>query len=158
MNFQTQFFKICSPAVEGPLARFCFATLMCICTVICGCGNNGPVVVSGVVTCAGAPVEQGDVTFIPLDGTGGAGGGGDIIDGAYRIDGRGGVLPGKYRVMVNAFKKTGRKIKQSNGFETSLVDQTQRVGSVAYASADSPLVLSVDGGSSNPVDIEIPDE
>ena len=157
MHYQSNYYRECRSAVEGLLTQFCGAALVCICTVICGCERNGPVVVHGMVTCAGVPVELGDVTFIPLDGTGGTDGGGDIIHGAYRIDGREGLLPGEYRVIVNAFKKTGRKVNQSNGFEASLVDQTERVGSVACASVDSPLVLSVDG-SSNRVDVEIPDE
>jgi hypothetical protein len=101
-------------------------------------------------------VERGDITFVPLADTGGPGGGAEIFDGKYRVIGRGGLWPGKYRVMVNAFSKTGRKVSQSNGFEKGLVDETRRLGPVAYSSADSPLVVTIADRSSNSVDIELP--
>jgi len=101
-------------------------------------------------------VQRGDVTFIPVGPTKSAGGGSEIVDGSYRIDGRGGLPPGEYRVVVNALEKTGRKITQSNGFEPTQVDETRRIGPEEYATSDSPLLITIRDSSSNPVDIELP--
>jgi hypothetical protein len=155
MHSRYRFTRIGKPAAERHLTRFWTAMVVGISTSLCGCEGNRPVVVYGAVTCAGDTVERGDITFVPLDAKGGAGGGAEIIDGAYRVHGRQGVLPGTYRVVVNAFEKTGRKITQSNGFETTLVDETRRVGPPIYASSDSPLVVSIDASFSNPLDIEL---
>ncbi len=125
---------------------------------VAGCGGNGPIVVAGRVTCGGQSVDQGDVTFVPLDGTPGPGGGAQIVDGYYQVGGRGGLLPGKYRAIVNAYVNTGRKIQASNGFEVAEVDQTRRVGPRVYATSASPLVCSIERKTGGRVDLELPGE
>jgi hypothetical protein len=122
----------------------------------CGCESGGPIVVHGKVVCDGQPVPMGDITFISVGSTKNTGGGAEVVDGSYRIDGRGGVLPGEYRVVINAFEKTGRKVTESNGFEPTQVDEVRRIGPKEYASFESPLLVTILDHSSNPVDIELP--
>ena len=63
---------------------------------------------------------------------------------------------GKYRVRVDAQKKTGRKVKGSNGFEVTMVDEKISMGPKAYAGDQSPLVVEVTAGCDGKFDIVIP--
>ena len=89
--------------------RFVLAGLL-IAYAVTGCGKSGPktVPVSGTVTVDGAPLNAGQVTFFPVDNTGGSGGtgfSGGIIDsaGKYTIstDGQSGAPLGKYTATVS---------------------------------------------------------
>ena len=81
-----------------------------------------------------------------------------IVDGQYRIDARGGVPLGKYRVQVDARKKTGRKVEGFNGFEKAMIDEEVRVGPERYANQHSPLTVDVRADSDGQFDIAIPRE
>lgn len=72
-----------------------------------GCGSgDGPerVVVSGKVSYQGQPVSDGEIRFVPTEGTTGPTSGGKITDGAYKVDLKGGVVVGANRVEIKAYR------------------------------------------------------
>ncbi|MBN9120143.1 MAG: hypothetical protein J0I06_13420 [Planctomycetes bacterium] len=69
-----------------------------------GCGS-GVAVVSGEVILDGTPIENGTITFEPADRDGPTMGG-PITNGRYEVKG----LPGKKKVLVTAFRLTGKKV------------------------------------------------
>ena len=127
--------------------------------VACACrsaAERGTIPVCGSVTCGDEKVPTGKVSFVPVENTRGPVRGALIVDGRYRIDSQGGVPWGKYRVEVDARKKTGRKVQASNGREMTTIDEEVRTGAEAYAGARSPLVIEVCNDSSGQFDIAIP--
>ncbi len=74
------------------------------------CAGCGPpaglqkVIVEGAVTLDGTPIPNGEVRFLPIEGTAGPVSGGPIKDGQYRAESRGGVPVGKHRVEIRAFR------------------------------------------------------
>ena len=132
-----------------------FALVMCLVATV-GCGEQGTKVVSGTVTCGGQAVDIGHVRFVPIEGTKGPLCLGRIENGKYRVDARGGVPLGTYRVEVKAQKKTGRKVQGRVGMETAMIDEVVQLGPKGYAGSTSPLKLEVTSGFNGQFDIEIP--
>ena len=133
------------------ISTTCCATLGIL--LLSGCGGNQRIIIYGSVTAGDQKVDQGDVTFVSLDGGPGSGGA-EIVDGEYRLQ-TDGLPPGRYRVIVNALAKTGRKVRNPNGFEVSEVDEVQRVGNPQYATDQSPLTLKLGADSDGRFDIDI---
>lgn len=73
--------------------------------VLGGCGSDplGRHAVSGSVTLDGAPVDNGNISFQPIEG-GTTSAGGPVTAGKYSISAEGGLAVGKYRVSINAPK------------------------------------------------------
>jgi hypothetical protein len=70
----------------------------------CGAGNKAPrAIVNGAVNLAGVPVEDGQIRFIPIEGTDGPITITAIRGGKYLADDKGGVPVGKHRVEVLAW-------------------------------------------------------
>lgn len=85
---------------------FCCAVAV---VALIGCsGGNGRQSVSGSVTLGGQPVASGAISFRPAEGTDGPSAGGAIKDGHFTLEKANGLLPGKYTVGIQAFRKTGR--------------------------------------------------
>ena len=128
------------------------------CVALVGCGQGGPPrrVIYGNVDCGGEKVPTGQLAFVPVEGGTGPAIPASIADGQYRIDVGGGVPVGKYRVEVNARKKTGRKVQRFIGVEAAMVDEEVRMGPEVYAGRQSPLVVEVSTDFDGRVDITIP--
>lgn len=129
-----------------------------VCILLAGCDSQGPAAkaLRGTVTCAGEKVLLGQVTFIPLDDTSRPSSVTRIVDGHYHVTSRGGLPLGKYRVCVDARKKTGRKVQGYNGTEEGLIDEEIRLGSAIYAGEQSPLSVVIHADSEGVFDIAIP--
>ncbi len=123
-------------------------------TFLVGCRQSDNRVISGTVTYDGQPVKLGQVCFVPIEGTKGPLNAAMIIDGQYRIEARGGVQPGTYRVEVAAQMKTGRQRLVRGEME----DITVQMGPIEYARKDSPLRFEVGADTSNQYNINIPVE
>lgn len=124
---------------------------------IAGCGSASDLhVLHGSVSVAGQKPDSGEVRFVPIEGTEGSINAAVIVDGKYRIAGRGGVPTGKYRVEVVAKRKTGRQVRQYNGFETAMVDQQVPTSPPIYAGSDSPLIHEVLPHGDDKIDFELP--
>jgi hypothetical protein len=98
--------------------RFSLATALTLFAACIGCGtSDGPqkVVVTGVVTYDGASIANGELRFYPIEGTKGAVSGGEILNGAYTAQGRGGVPVGKHRVEIQAFRPAQGQVAGPEG-------------------------------------------
>ena len=92
--------------------------------VVAGCGRGRhATVMHGSVACGGENVSGGTVSFVPIEAGVGRISMGRIVEGQYRIDAAGGVPQGKYRVQVDARRKTGRRIQGNNGIEQAMIDE-----------------------------------
>lgn len=74
--------------------------LTACCLVGCG-GGPETLEISGTVSLKGKSLDQGTIQFIPLDESGSPSGG-IIQDGKYHLEGRQGLRPGKYRVVISS--------------------------------------------------------
>ena len=79
-------------------------------TFTAGCGSRGASSVTGTVSFAGQPVEEGALRFFPVEGTPGDGAGATISQGSYEIAKAARMAAGKYRVSITATRSTGRDI------------------------------------------------
>ena len=113
-------------------------------------------VVYGSVKYGAEKVQLGQVSFEPLGSTPGPNRTSMIVDGQYRIDAKGGIPFGKYRVRVDARKTTGRKVMGRVGPERAMIDEEVRVGPASYSSDRSPLVADVTAGFNGQFDIVLP--
>jgi hypothetical protein len=77
--------------------------IACVLLVFAGCGSDpiGRHGVSGTVTVDGAPLAQGNISFQPTEGQPTMGGA-VVKGGKYAVPKDGGLVPGKYRVSINA--------------------------------------------------------
>jgi len=80
-------------------------SLAVLLTTIAGCGRDGlhQTIVRGQVTFAGRPVEEGQIRFVPQEGTAGPLSFAEIRQGEYFCDYQGGVPVGSHRVEIVAF-------------------------------------------------------
>ena len=100
--------------------------LLCLCVfvaflpLVAGCGD-GRLGVSGSVTVNGQPMESGTINFRPTGDTKGNSAGGGIVDGKYEVRSEKGLKPGTYKVTIQGYRKTGRKIRDP---QIGMVDET----------------------------------
>jgi hypothetical protein len=84
----------------------------------CGGGNGAPQTmrVWGDVTYDGKPIEDGSITFTPVENTPGGSSGGAVKAGKYDLSAEAGpVAGGKYRVEISALRPVGKPV--ANPFE-----------------------------------------
>ncbi len=75
----------------------------CCLLLLCGCeGSDGKRAVSGTVTLQGQPLDTGTITFLKLPEAQTPAGAALITQGKYDLPATQGLLPGNYRVKVNA--------------------------------------------------------
>jgi hypothetical protein len=88
---------------KGALASALIALLMA------GCGSGSSTMrVWGDVSYENEAIQDGNIEFIPIEGTAGPNVGGVIKDGSYKIPAEKGPLSeGVYRVEIKAFKESG---------------------------------------------------
>src|SRR5688500_6809058 len=93
-----------SPAPDTAL-RFLWlraALGLLLTTSASGCGDSfNRHTVSGQISLNGVPVEQGDISFTPVDETS-FGGGAMIVKGSYETAPEKGLPPGKYVVRISS--------------------------------------------------------
>jgi hypothetical protein len=88
--------------------------VMCLLVLpaLSSCGSNaGLSSATGIVTVDGQPVESGTIQFQPADDATAKGAGGAIKAGTFELSPNTKLAPGKYNVNVQAFKKTGRVVR-----------------------------------------------
>lgn len=94
-----------------------------------GCGSGvRRVQVSGNVSLDGKPIEEGNITFVPIKGTTGPSTGGVIRNGQYDVAAAVGPLTGgTYRVQIESLVNRGRSMPNPlnpNGPPVKLPDNT----------------------------------
>ncbi len=125
--------------------------MVCGCVLallVTGCGESGPVTVTGAVTLDGKPVgagNSGTIRFQPVDSAAGQSAEGFVKDGRYEAK----VFPGRYEVTISwgeggLTKEATKGRKPPPGFDEILPEQLipskyTRVGTLtADVSADKP--------------------
>lgn len=78
--------------------------------LLCGCANNPRAGIAGRVLLDDQPLDKGYILFQPAPGAQSPNAGASIEDGYYSVPVSKGPLPGRYRVEIHSFRKTGRKI------------------------------------------------
>ena len=130
-------------------------TLMLVLVAICGCGKSGleKMPVRGTVTFNRQPVADGDIRFVPIEGTKGPTSIGNIVTGQYTIEARGGVPAGKHRVEIRIFGKATQSPAQADTLmEAAAADN---VGPPIYNGPQSPLRAEVPGENNGVYDFQI---
>ena len=119
----------CSSHFKNNIRQLSKLALALLAAFTIGCGQStdfDKVVVRGVVTLDGEPIPNGELRFIPTNGTKGPISGGPIKDGAYVAQGRGGVPVGEHRVEIKAYRpatKPGQPISPEGGPAEQYLDK-----------------------------------
>lgn len=133
--------------------------VVAVLSLVSGCNHAERYPISGNVTVNGAKAESGRVFLVPVEGAKGPRVAAQISDGVYTFNSDGGLAPGKYRVELEALRKTGRKTKaRLVGGEMAEVDETEQLAPVAYRGEESPLLVDVPGPAAGKIDITISSE
>ena len=125
-----------------------------------GCGNSNRGAVRGMVTFNGAPLKEGQISFVPLDLKQGPTAGAVIVNGKYQIDSSQGPVAGEYQVQIVAFRKTGKKTWDGMGDEQAPANQKNYVEEVAAFiparyNAVSELRATIKAGKVNLYDFDL---
>jgi hypothetical protein len=130
------------------------SVFMFVGVLIAGCGRSGPQrhEVSGSVTFAGEKTAQGSISFVPIGDTKGPQVGGNIEQGQYHIDRKGGPVAGRHRVEITLLRKTGRKVTNMGG---QPIDQMINVVPAKYSGATSELVVTIEPRDRNVFDFDL---
>jgi len=136
--------------------------LVALQAAITGCGGSGGTIIEGTVTLNGEPLQSGAISLIPISGQGVAAGT-EIAHGAYRIQAQG-LLPGEYKVMINAFRGTGKKTWDGMGDSNAPASQKRYVEEMeqyipAKYNDSTELKATIVAGKANEVkfDLQAPD-
>src|SRR5262245_62156922 len=126
---------------------------ICLCCAL-GCGGAADLAeVSGTVKLDGDFIEEGAIQFIPIDGTTGPSAGSDIKDGKYHIARAKGVVVGKNRVELRAFRKSGKMVADATGPAGAKTEERIQVFPPEY-NVESKEVREVKSGS-NTIDFDV---
>lgn len=88
--------------------------LLTACIVTVGCGDSAKARVKGNVTFNGDPVEEGSISFLPAEDTQSRKASAAILNGVFDIPADRAPTPGKFKVEISWFKKTGNKIASAD--------------------------------------------
>ena len=88
---------------HSALRTFCTLILLSSLSLFLGCGD-GLKEVTGTVNLDGQPLPSGNIRFFALDGTTGPSNGEKIENGAYTLPKKKGLVPGRYRVEIRAYR------------------------------------------------------
>jgi hypothetical protein len=145
--------KLGSSGQRLSLMRDLRPTIILLLTIafVVGCGGGGPKTskVKGQVTLDGAPLEEGNIVFIPTDGKG-VTSGGKITKGEYTAD----VPYGEKRIEIRARKVVGTKPAYEGVADSPMQEIAVELIPLRYNS-ESVLVWTIDSEAS---DVNIPME
>jgi len=145
------------------MARRCFPGLVLVCCLLFTAGNcvsSNRGAVKGKVTVNSEPLQEGQLSFVPLDPSLGPSAGAAIINGEYKIDTAKGPPAGEYRVQINAFRKTGKKTWDGMGDEQApagkkaFVEEVEAFIPPKY-NTDSELRATIKAGEVNVYDFDM---
>jgi hypothetical protein len=99
----------------------------CAALAAAGCGGSPRGAVQGKVTVNGAPLEEGTIAFVGLEGTAGPSAGAKVVQGAYAIPADKGPFAGEYQVQIRAYRPTGQKVWDGMGDDRAPAMKRQTV-------------------------------
>jgi hypothetical protein len=118
--------------------------------LLCGCAGSEPSI-SGTVKLGGKPLAEGDIQFIPIEGTSGPDAGAEIRDGKYKVVQKG-LAGGKYRVSIRGYKQSGKWVQDP--LIGPPVKEIVQIVPEKYHGEKSTLVREITRGA-NPLDFEL---
>ena len=99
--------------------------------LLIGCGQQGDRQrLEGTVTLDGAPLAEGQITFLPQSGTKGPTAGGQIAEGYFSIPNEGGTFTGAFLVKITATRKTGKQVM--NYALNEMIDESEQFLPLRY--------------------------
>ena len=124
--------------------------LLLTCMVsLTGCGPGAGAAVSGKVTLDGSPLDDANITFVPLEGGQRQAAWAPVREGKYSIAPSAELGTGQFRVEIRALRTTGEK---SNPNDPTLVPAKEAVPS--RYNSKSELTADIKPGS-NTVDFDL---
>lgn len=108
-----------------------------------GCGM-GTRPLDGTVTYKSQPVKTGLVTLVPIDGTRANGATGLVENGKYRIEAKFGVVPGRYRVIVEAMNLDKVLVKATTESDAEYAELFPAYTFDQDFSGNGPFVLDIE--------------
>jgi hypothetical protein len=124
------------------------SSLLLVAACLAGCGGDrGPerTVVSGTVTYNGKPLTNGSIRFMPTATSAVPMAGAGIKDGAYKVEGHGGVPVGTHKVEIEAYRVDPKYVKPEMPMSRG-VPRTQYIPK--RYNTDSNLQITIEPGSS----------
>jgi hypothetical protein len=139
------------------------AELVVVCSVIlvaAGCGGSNRGAIRGKVTADGKPLQEGEISFVPVEPKLGPTAGAVVTNGEYRIDAARGPFAGEHQVQINAFRPTGKKRWDGMGDEKAPAGQRNYVEEVenfipAKYNSASGLRAVIKAGEVNVYDFDL---
>jgi hypothetical protein len=119
--------------------------------LLCGCAGCAPSI-SGTVKLNGEPLADGDIQFIPIEGTPGPDAGAVIKDGKYKVVQKG-LAGGKYRVSIRGYKQSGKLVPDP--LSGPPVKETVQIVPREYHGEKSKLVREITRGTNPPLDFDL---
>jgi hypothetical protein len=127
---------------------FASALLVLICF---GCHRDqGPerIIVLGTITYKGKPIPDGTIRFAPVATSAVPMAGGDVKDGRYKIDSRGGVPVGTHKIEIEAFRVATEGMKPGVAPPPVMSRGVPRVQYLPKRyNVDSQLQITIESGS-----------
>jgi hypothetical protein len=111
----------------------------------CGKSDANRATICGQVTLDGKPIEQGSISFTPIQGAQGTAVGATIKDGQYRLSAAQGPGIGMNRVEISSIRKTGRKIAKGMGGTGLTMEETAEAVAPRFNS-NSNVTLEIKAG------------
>jgi hypothetical protein len=86
------------------MRQFCVPLVLAFAASFAGCGQDygGRQEVKGTIKLKGQPLDQGQITFMPMSGDRSTQEGSLIANGSYHIDRAHGLMPGNYKVIITS--------------------------------------------------------
>ncbi len=128
----------------------------CLAVFVAGCGDAG-FRIHGKITVDGAPLESGELKFVPMNSTGGDHVGTAVTKGEYSVDDIERLKEGEYQVQIRAFRSTGKKIwdGMGDGTKKNMVDDMKQFIPVKYNDASELKVTLKQGENEFTTDLKV---
>ena len=135
------------PASSDCWAGWLVLSVLALVALGCGGGDIERCVVTGAVTLDDAPVQNGEIHFVPINNTKGPIWAAYITNGQYSAAGKGGVPVGEHRVEIDAWREV--KVDYGEDKAGDLGDGIERISiiPIQYRGKQSTLRLKIEPGS-----------
>lgn len=141
-----------------------FFRLSCVCfsaagLLLAGCGDSG-IKIHGKISVNGAPLEEAEIQFVPMNSIGGDQLGTTVIKGAYTLVDSERLKEGEYQVQIRAYRGTGKKIwdGMGDGKNKNMVDDLKQFVPPKYNDASELKVAIKPGNNEFNSDLQIPNK
>lgn len=131
------------------IGQACTALLALVVLGLSGCSDNGLTKVSGTVSFDGTPVEEGSISFMPVDGKG-VTAGGVIENGKYSAK----VSPGEMAVQIYATKEVKKENPTQEEIERGITSDPVQYIPAQYNKESTLRITVSDSSRQHDFDLE----